>query len=316
MKVRDIEFKSAQHVIDEIRNMNVKGGSPFGRAAAWAYKLACEQEELKSVDELKERFDYISSETIALKPTMATIFNTKTMVYEYLERYKDEPVENVKKKVIGLCDRIIRHSEEAVQKLGEYGGNLIQDGNTVMMHSYSSTLMSVFIHAARQGRKFRVICTESRPLRESRLAVKILQSHRIPVIYITDAAIWEYMPKADLIIMGADSIACDGSVANKMGTALVSQLAQACKKPVYIASELYKLDIRTRFGYRIQLEMRTKDEMLSEGDFESLDGVDVINQFFDMTPANQIAGLITEEGIIAPQTVDVCWNRVLEALLG
>lgn len=316
MKVKDIEFKSAQHVIDEIRNMNVKGGSPFGRAAAWAYKLACEQEELNSLEELRARFDYISSETISLKPTMATIFNTKNLVYEYLERYKAEPVEEIKKRVIKLCDRIIVHSEEAVEKLGEYGGNLIQDGDTIMMHSYSSTLMSVFIHAAEQGRKFKVICTESRPLRESRLAVQILQSYEVPVMYITDASIWEYMPKADLIIMGADSIACDGSIANKMGTALVTQLAQLCKKPVFIASELYKLDIRTRYGYKIQLEMRTKDEILSEGDFESLKGVDVINQFFDMTPANQITGLITEEGIIAPQTVDVCWAKVREALLG
>ena len=79
-------------------------------------------------------------------------------------------------------------------------------------------------------------------LRESRLAVKVLRSIGVPVTYITDAEIWEFMPRADLIIMGADSIAWDGSVANKMGTALVSQLALACKKPVYIASELYKVN--------------------------------------------------------------------------
>ena len=166
-----------------------------------------------------------------------------------------------------------------------------------------------------RSKKFRVICTESRPLRESRLAAKVLQSFDIAVTYITDASIWEFMPSADLIIMGADSIACDGSVANKMGTAMVSQLAQSCKCPVYIASELYKLDGRTRYGYKIQLERRTEKEIISKDDFESLNGIEIINQFFDITPANQITGFITEEGVISPQMVDICWTKVQEKLL-
>ncbi len=159
MLVKDIEFQSAQHVIDEIRNMNVKGGSPFGRAAAWAYKLICEQEDLNTFEKLKERFDGVSDEMMALKPTMATIFNTKDLVYTYLDRYSREPAEELKKKISGLCGRIIAHSEQSVEKLGVYGCNLIQDQDTVMMHSYSSTLMSVFTHAAEQGKKFRLICT-------------------------------------------------------------------------------------------------------------------------------------------------------------
>ena len=103
MLVKDIEFQSAQHVIDEIRNMNVKGGRPFGRAAAWAYKLICEQEDLNTFEKLKERFDGVSDEMIALKPTMATIFNTKDLVYTYLDRYSREPAEELKKKISGLC---------------------------------------------------------------------------------------------------------------------------------------------------------------------------------------------------------------------
>lgn len=315
MLVKDIEFQSAQHVVEEIRNMNVKGGSPFGRAAAWAYKLICEQEKLGTYTELKKRFDQVSDEMIALKPTMATVFNTKDLVYTYLDRYSGESTGELKKKISGLCDRIIDHSKQSVEKLGIYGSNLIHDQDTVMMHSYSSTLMSIFTHAADQGKKFRVICTESRPLRESRLAAKVLQSCRIPVTYITDASIWEFMPLADLIIMGADSIACDGSVANKMGTAMVSQLAQSCKKPVYIASELYKLDVRTRRGYKIQLERRSEKEIILSDDFESLEGIEIINQFFDITPASQITGFITEEGVIAPQMAEICWAKVQEQLL-
>ena len=76
MKVEDIKFQSAQHVLDEIYNMNVKGGSPFGRAAAWAYKLACEQEALDSFDALEARMQELSDKLHKLKPTMATIRNS------------------------------------------------------------------------------------------------------------------------------------------------------------------------------------------------------------------------------------------------
>lgn len=314
--MKDINFTSAQHVIDEIRNMNVKGGSPFGRAAAWAYKLAAEQESFKDKKELLDRFNYISSEMLCLKPTMATIYNSKDLVYKLLDKIPEgTDVKEIRKSVVELCNQIISYSLNAVQQLGVYGGNIIKDGDTVMMHSYSSALMSVFNAAAKAGKRFDVICTESRPLRESRLAAQILQSLKVPVTYVTDASIWEFMPKADLIIMGADTITYDGSVANKMGTALISQLALSCKKPVYIASEVYKLDRRTKDGYQVILERRNKDEIIVEGDFESLDGINIINQFFDLTPARNITALITEFGVIAPSHIANCWEALENIML-
>lgn len=316
MSVSDIEFTSADHVIAEVRNMNVKGGSPFGRAAAWAYKLACEQEEIPTAAALEDRIRAIDRTLTELKPTMATIHNTGELVRRKLEMTAREPLEVRKRAVCALCDRIVDISLEAVETLGRYGAALIEDGETVLMHSYSSALMSVFEQAAAQGKRFRVISTESRPLRESRLAVRVLQGLRVPVTYITDAEIWEFLPEAQKIVMGADSIAWDGSVSNKMGTAMITQLAQLAKKPVYIASELYKLDTRTRFGYNIVLERRTSDEILLPGDLDSLEGVNVINQFFDLTPANQIRGLITEYGVISPPMISVYWERLEQGLLG
>lgn len=317
MKVTDIKFQSAQHVIDEIRDMNVKGGSPFGRAAAWAYKLAAEQETFPDKAALIKRFDEISAEMLRLKPTMASIYNSKKLVYRLLASFeKDIPVKEIQQSISRSCSNIIAYSLQAVEKLGQIGANLIREGDTVMMHSYSSGLMSVFLTAADTGKKFRVICTESRPLRESRLAVKFLQDHGVPVTYITDASIWEFMPEADFIIMGADTITWDGSVANKMGTAMISQLALSAKKPVYIASEVYKLDPRTKEGHPVVLERRAMEEIVAEGDFDSMEGIEVINQFFDLTPARNITGLITEFGLIPPVMISQCWNCLERELLG
>lgn len=310
MKVEDLTFISADHVIREIRNMNVKGGSPFGRAAAWAFKLVSEQEDIQDKDVLFQRYDDVAKQMIDLKPTMATIYNTWYLVQKVLEQKQHEDIETLKHAVIELADRIIDYSFEAVDKLAGYGANLIQDGQTILMHSYSSTLMGIFIQAAQAGRKFTVICTESRPLRESRVAVRLLQKLQVPVIYITDAAVYEFMPRADFIVMGADSLCVNGDVANKMGTAMISKLAKVCKKPVYIASELYKLDLRTAQGYPVMLERRTEKEIILPDDFESLEGIDVINQFFDLTPARDVDSIICEFGCIAPGAMISYWEKL------
>ena len=311
-KVKDIQFKSANHVIQEIRDMNVKGGSPFGRSAAWAFKLATEQEKLKTKKELHARYQDLTKQMIALKPTMATIRNSCRIVEEVYQENTNLELDALKKKVIRVYENIIDNSFSSVETLAEVGANRIQDGSVIMMHSYSSTLMGIFIKAAEQGKKFTVICTESRPLRESRLAVHYLQEWNENVIFITDAEAYEFMPMADFIITGADSLCCDGSAANKIGTATLAALAKLCKKPFYIASELYKYDTRTKEGFPIELERRTEKEIVSKGDFKSHKNLEVINQFFDLTPAYNITGLICEYGLINSSNVDFYWNELVK----
>ena len=312
-RVKDIDFKSADHVIEEIRNMNVKGGSPFGRSAAWAFKLAVEQENLNDFNTLKVRLEDVAQQMLTLKPTMATIHNSCDIVFSLLDDSKD--LENLKKEIVKVCENIIEQSFLAVEKVAEYGANLISDGDTILMHSYSSTLMGIFKAARNQGKNFKLICTESRPLRESRNAVNILIEIGVDTTFISDASVYEFMKSADLIIMGADSLSTDGSVANKMGSAQIACLARSCKVPVYFASELYKLDLRTQYGYNIQLERRTPFELVCTEDFNDFDKVKVINQFFDITPANDIKGIITEFGILHPSQMAAYWNELINNIL-
>jgi|SRR5690625_1581729 len=314
MKIKDIEFESTEHVMQEIENMNVKGGSPFGRAAAWAYKLALKKEDIGDLEELKKRISIIANQLSEYKPTMATIANTSKLIKDFTNAHSEDNFEELKAGVISLCDKIIDQSYKAVEKIAEFGSNRINDGDIIMMHSYSSTLMSIFIQAKNEGKDFEMICTESRPLRESRNAIKIFQQLEIPVTFVTDASAFEIMPKCDYIIMGADSIDVDGSVANKMGTAQIAALAKHCKKDVYIASELFKLDLRTRDGYQIELEKRDKYEVITKDDFETLDGLDVVNQFFDITPSSDIKAVITESGFLHPSQIAAYWEMMVDNL--
>ena len=140
-RVKDIAFQSADHVIEEIRNMNVKGGSPFGRAAAWAFKLALQQEDLKTFSEIKTRFTYLKKQMYELKPTMATIYNSCEAIMQELD--ETMKVNILKEKVIHLCDNIIEQSFVAVEKVGEIGSHLIHDHDVVLMHSYSLSLIHI-----------------------------------------------------------------------------------------------------------------------------------------------------------------------------
>ena len=307
-RVKDIEFQSADHVIEEIRNMNVKGGSPFGRAAAWAFKLALQQEDLKTFSEIKTRFTYLKKQMYELKPTMATIYNSCEAIMQELD--ETMKVNILKEKVIHLCDNIIEQSFVAVEKVGEIGSHLIHDHDVVLMHSYSSTLMGIFQSAANDKKRFKVICTESRPLRESRNAVNVLTRLGIETMFISDASVYEFMNEADMIIMGADTLCTNGDVANKMGSAQIARLAQSCKIPVYFASELYKLDIRTLNGEKVVLERRDKCELVDEDDFKDFDQVEVINQFFDLTPASDITGIVTEFGVLHPSQMLQYWSKL------
>ncbi|MFQ6915052.1 translation initiation factor eIF-2B [Longicatena caecimuris] len=307
-RVKGIAFQSADHVIEEIRNMNVKGGSPFGRAAAWAFKLALQQEDLKTFSEIKTRFTYLKKQMYELKPTMATIYNSCEAIMQELD--ETMKVNILKEKVIHLCDNIIEQSFVAVEKVGEIGSHLIHDHDVVLMHSYSSTLMGIFQSAANDKKRFKVICTESRPLRESRNAVNVLTRLGIETMFISDASVYEFMNEADMIIMGADTLCTNGDVANKMGSAQIARLAQSCKIPVYFASELYKLDIRTLNGEKVVLERRDKCELVDEDDFKDFDQVEVINQFFDLTPASDITGIVTEFGVLHPSQMLQYWSKL------
>lgn len=314
MSLPDIEFTSADHVVQEIRDMNVKGGSPFGRAAAWAHRWVAREPGLETLDALRDRTADIARQMSNLKPTMATIANVNTLVSEALHTC-DGPDE-AREVIEALTARIIDHSYRAVAEVTRVAAELIPDGGTVLMHSYSSTLVDSYQAAFDAGKRFSVVCTESRPLRESLNAVRLLREMGCEdVRFVTDAAMAESVKTADIVVLGADSLSVDGSVANKIGSFPVALAARHYDVPVYVLSELFKYDARTAQGGAIALEKRDPDEVLSRDDERFVEGMTVINQFFDLTPANLIRGLVTENGVIPPALVSTHWNVLREELL-
>jgi eIF-2B alpha/beta/delta-like uncharacterized protein len=310
-------YRSVDHILEEVRAMRVKGGSAFGVAAAQAFRFVARDPEIASTAQLFSELERVAALLLAEKPTMGTVHNAyQLIVTGPRSLIANENLADASTEVADRADRFIEHSVNAVLELGRIGSELVLPNQTIMMHSYSASVLSVFETAWHAGKRFKVICTESRPLRESRLAASRLSSLGVPVTFVTDASMAEFAVKADWILVGADSLSVDGSVANKMGTNLLSITAARYDIPFYVASEVLKLQLQTREGLPIVLEQRPVSEVVGPDDFDHEVNVTVVNQFFDLTPPQRIRAIITEQGVYSPGQIDQAWLKLQKKFEG
>lgn len=305
-------YHSVPEILADVRAMRPMGGSAYGHSAAMAFKLIAVDASIQSVDRLFAALDQVAEELLAEKPTMATIHNAKWLIVDKTRQASaTSSLESSRSAVISRADLFMHQSERAMARLGRVGSNLIEGGQTIMMHSFSRSLMSVFEQARQAGKSFEVICTESQPTRESRAAIRQLTGWGIRTTFVLDAAMAVIMPEADWCLAGADSIGIDGAVANKIGTYQLALLAQNFGKPLYIATEVIKLQRQTMEGHPIHLEQRPANELLDvAAEFEFPERIKVRHQFFDLTPATYIRSLITEQGIISPAAIGTAWSKL------
>jgi ribose 1,5-bisphosphate isomerase len=211
-----------------------------------------------------------------------------------------------KEKVAALCSMLVSNADEFLKELdnsrektAEIGAKRIQDGMTVFTHCHSSTVTRLLAKAKHDGKNFKVICTETRPAFQGRITAKEMVELGIETTFIVDSAARTFMPKADLVIVGADAITSEGNVVNKIGTGALAVLAFEARKPFYVVSELLKFDPVTLYGSYEGIEQRSPSEVWKEAPEKLI----VKNPAFDVTPNRYIHGLICEEGIIPPQNV-------------
>jgi methylthioribose-1-phosphate isomerase len=196
--------------------------------------------------------------------------------------------------------------------IGTAGAALIRDGQGVLTHCNAGglatadygTALAVLFSAAEQGRRFQVYADETRPLLQgARLTAWELQQRGIDVTLICDNMAAQVMKegRVQLVVVGADRIAANGDTANKIGTYGVALLARAHGVPFYVAAPSSTFDLRLPTGNAIPIEQRDSREVTHGfGRQTAPDGIKVYNPAFDITPADLIAGIVTEKGLIQP----------------
>jgi methylthioribose-1-phosphate isomerase len=310
-----VTCKTYQQVADVIRNMVVRGAPAIGVAAAMGVALGVKNSNAETACELEQDFDRVSDLIGRTRPTAVNLFWAIRRMREKFERLRTLPVAQIKQSLIDEARQMHAEDIAANQAMGRHGAVLMPDHGGVLTHCNAGALatcgygtaLGVIRAAVEQGKKIHVYADETRPfLQGSRLTAWELMKDRIPTTVISDnmAGAMMKLGKISAIVVGADRIAANGDVANKIGTYSVAILAKEHGIPFYVAAPFSTVDLETADGGKIPIEQRSANEVTHIAGRQMVpDGVEVENPAFDVTPARYVTAIITERGIArAPYT--------------
>jgi len=288
-------------LIDEIKNDKTHGASQLARQAASVLKVAAERSQTKSTDEFWQEQKEIGQRLMSARPAMAPVFNIVARLLDAMSgKVVEMELDSVRHFAISKVDEIVGDSLQAIAQIAQYGSELIADGDKIMTHSYSSTVVAMLKAAFAEHGNVEVITTRSGPGGSGEMTARELGLYGMPVTFIDDTAIGLYLSTVNKVVVGADRICADGSLVNSIGT---YQLALAGKKaiiPFYVLCETLKFDPRVS-GDEVDLEEKEPSEVIEPGRLPP--EVRVKNPHFDITPLELITGIVTENGLLMPEEV-------------
>jgi ribose 1,5-bisphosphate isomerase len=287
---------SAEDVAGCIRSMEIRGAAEIARRAAQALMEEVEAYEGDDLQDLRQRAEDARDVLLASRPTAISLWNGVQYVFKGTAGASN--AEEYRRMVRDNADRFIRRSRSALRTIGRLGANRIRDGDKVLTHCNSKAAIAVMAEAWAQGKRFEVFVTESRPWRQGVLTANDLTKLDIPVTMIVDSAVRYVMKDLDLVLVGADTIASNGAVINKIGTSQVALAAHEARVPFTVCAETFKFSPRTIYGELVRIEERDPAEVVKEDEVPPQ--VRVFNPVFDATPPEYIDSIVTEIGVIPP----------------
>jgi methylthioribose-1-phosphate isomerase len=298
-----------QQVADVIRNMVVRGAPAIGVAAAMGIALGVQASKAKDIAELKTELDQICETIGQTRPTAVNLFWAIRRMKEKFESLRTLPIPQIQQALVDEAQRMHVEDIAANQAMGRHGATLMPSSGGVLTHCNAGALatagygtaLGVIRAAVEAGKKIHVYADETRPfLQGARLTAWELMKDGIPTTVISDnmAGVMMQQGKIGAIVVGADRIAANGDVANKVGTYTVAVLAKENGIPFYVAAPISTVDLATPDGSGIPIEQRNPREVTHIGGRQMTpDGVGIENPAFDVTPAKYVAAIITERGI-------------------
>ncbi len=301
--------KTHEQVADVIRNMVVRGAPAIGVAAAMGIALGVSNSKAENPGDLKRDFDQICDVISKTRPTAVNLFWAIRRMQEKFERIRIRPVAQIKQDLIEEARRMHAEDIAANQAMGRHGATLMPSSGGVLTHCNAGALatagygtaLGVIRAAVEQGKKIQVYADETRPfLQGSRLTAWELMKDGIPTTVISDNMAGAMMKQGKIaaIVVGADRIAANGDVANKIGTYTIAVLAKEHNIPLYVAAPISTVDLACPNGDEIPIEQRNAREVTHIAGKQMVpDGVAVENPAFDVTPAKYVSAIITERGV-------------------
>jgi methylthioribose-1-phosphate isomerase len=298
-----------EQVADVIRHMVVRGAPAIGVAAAMGIALGVQKSKAENGGDLRRDFDQICEVIGKTRPTAVNLFWAIRRMRDKFELLRVRPIPQIKQSLIEEAQRMHAEDIAANQAMGKHGATLMPASGGVLTHCNAGALatcgygtaLGVIRAAFEQGKKIHVFADETRPfLQGSRLTAWELMKDGIPTTVISDNMSGAMMRqgKIQAIVVGADRIAANGDVANKIGTYTVAVLAKENGIPFYVAAPISTVDLETADGSEIPIEQRNPREVTHIAGKQMVpEGVGVENPAFDVTPARYVTAIVTERGI-------------------
>lgn len=300
------DYKS---VADAIKNMTIRGAPAIGVAAAFGVALGALGIGVKTFDEFYKRLSRICEVLGETRPTAKNLFWALERMKAVALLHKELPLQQLKQLLKEEALKIYREDIEACKKIGHNGEPFFANGDTVLTHcnagalatAGSGTALAVLYAAAHNGKTLHIFADETRPLLQgARLTAWELQKHGMDVTMITDNMAGHFIKEGVIkkVIIGADRIAANGDTANKIGSYSVAVLCNRHKIPFYVAAPISTIDLSIKTGKDIPIEERKAEEVTHIHRTQiTPDHVKIKNPAFDVTPAELITAIITENGV-------------------
>ena len=311
-RVEWIVCRSSSDTIRAIRTMVIRGAPAIGVAAAMGLALGARAIRTHSYPIFRERFRDLTLKMADARPTAVNLRWAVERMSQLVDRMEGRSVEDIKAALREESEGILEEDIDINRRMGRHGRKLVPKGATILTHCNAGSLatggygtaLGVVRAAHEAGKKVAVVADETRPwLQGLRLTAFEMMKEGVPITVIADSAAGSMMHqgKIDLVVTGADRIAANGDVANKIGTYQVAVLARENKVPFYVAAPLSTVDLGLTRGEMIPIEERPPEEISRLGQRRlGPKNVKIYNPAFDITPARYVTAIITEKGIIRP----------------
>jgi len=295
-----ITCRSYEDVADAIRSLVIRGAPAIGVAAAMGVALGVKQ---------KADFEQVCQKLAATRPTAVNLFWAIDRMRKLYEFLSGRPHDEICSRLIAEAKLVKQEDIEINRAMGRNGADLVPDGRTVLTHCNAGALatagygtaLGVIRAAVEAGKKIDVFADETRPfLQGARLTAWELQQDGIPTTVITDNMAGHFLRSGRIgcVVVGADRIAGNGDVANKIGTYSVAVLAKENGIPFYVAAPISTLDLTLSSGEQIPIEQRPTTEVSEVGGVQlTPDDIGIENPAFDVTPNQYVSAIITERGV-------------------
>ncbi|MBI4197240.1 MAG: S-methyl-5-thioribose-1-phosphate isomerase [Deltaproteobacteria bacterium] len=305
-----VECSDYKQVSDAIRNMTVRGAPAIGVAAAMGAALGALGISARDIAEFQEKMEQVFKSLLETRPTAVNLRWAIERMRKVIQKNSGLSLDSLRDALKTEALNIFEEDIATNRQMGLHGSSLIQSGQTILTHCNAGALatagygtaLGVLYAAAEQGKNFQVFADETRPfLQGSRLTAWELAKNGIPTTLITDNMAAHFMQKGKIqaVIVGADRIAANGDVANKIGTYGVAVLAQQHNIPFYVAAPVSTIDLRCPSGMEIPIEERPPQEVTHFYRQQvAPEGIQVKNPAFDVTPHHLVTAIITENGVV------------------